>query len=236
LVTGASLEDTGAAFNLAPEKRVAMSLEEAATTLSLSEESRRAFESAATAAAAAGEAGSMLPVPLDITGGIALIRINEAVPSRIPSIEEARAGIIAALRTEGAKKLARAAAEQALPAFRGRDLPEAFKDKAAESTPGLRVFPSLEPLGAVPDLVDGIFSSDGVWLPLVYDTPAGPVIAQTAGVEAVKEEEWDQLKGIFVAQYRQSREEQTVQAFMQKLLNKASVSEAPDVLDKISLR
>ncbi|MDR2124913.1 MAG: SurA N-terminal domain-containing protein [Desulfovibrio sp.] len=232
---GASLEDTAAVFKLAPEKRAMVNLEEAVTALSLREESRRAFEDAA-ATAAAGEAGSMLPVPLDIAGGIALVRISEAVPSRIPSIEEARTGIIAALRTEGANRLARAAAEQALPAFSGRELPEAFKDKAAESAPGLRVFPTLDPLGAVPDLVDGIFSSDGVWLPQVYDTPAGPVIAQTAGVETVKDEEWDQLKGIFVAQYRQSREEQTVQAFMQKLLNKASVRENPDALDQISLR
>jgi peptidyl-prolyl cis-trans isomerase D len=234
LAAGASLEDAAAEFKLAPESRTMITLEDAAAALSLREESLRTLEDAVVAVAA-GEAGAALPVPLSITGGVALVRINEAVPSRIPSIEEARAGIIDVLRTEGAKKLARDAAEQALPAFGGRDLPETFKDMAAESTPALRVFPSLDPLGAAPDLVDAIFSSDGLWLPQVFDTPAGPVIAQTASVEAVKDEEWEQLKGIFVAQYRQSREEQTAQAFMQKLLNKASVSEAPDVLDKIGL-
>jgi peptidyl-prolyl cis-trans isomerase D len=235
LAAGTSLEDAAAAFKHALEHREKVTLEDAETALSLREESRRVLADAA-AAVAAGEAGTSIPVPLNITDGIALVRINEAIPSRIPSIEEARSGIIASLRTEGAKKLARDAAEQALPAFIGRELPEAFAGKAAESAPALRVFPSLDPLGEAPDLVDGIFSSEGVWLPQVYDTPAGPVIARTVSVEAVKEEEWEQLKGIFVAQYRQSREVQTVQAAMQALLNRASISEAPDVLDKITLR
>ncbi|MDR1946742.1 MAG: SurA N-terminal domain-containing protein [Desulfovibrio sp.] len=235
LAAGASLEAVGAGFNVAPESRGPVTMEDAESALSLREESRRALADA-VASVAAGEAATILPVPLNITGGIVLIRINEAVPSRIPSIEEARSGIIADLRAKGARVLAREAAEQALPAFVGREIPEAFKEKTAESKPGLRVLPSLEPLGAAPELVDGIFTSDGVWLPQVYDTDEGPVIAQTTGIEAVKEEEWVQLKDIFVSQYRRSREEQTVQAFMQSLLDKASISESPDVLDKISLR
>lgn len=190
----------------------------------------------AAAARAAGETDANLAAPVSIQDGIALMRITEARPSVIPSAEEMRASIVDTLRTRASIALARAAAESALPSFSGNETPEEHKGKVEESNVCLRVFPSVEPLGSVPDLVNGIFSSRGDWLPVVYDTDLGPVIARTSSVEPVREEDWEQLKSIFISQAMQSKESEAVESYMQALINAADIRQAEGALNQITLR
>ncbi|MDR0828399.1 MAG: SurA N-terminal domain-containing protein [Desulfovibrio sp.] len=235
LAAGTALSLLAEQFKVPLEKRTLASLAEIESATALSAEGRHALEDAATARAA-GETEANISVPLNIADGIILTRITEARPAVLPSAEEMRAAIIDALKQEGAKVLAHLAAEAALPLFSGSETPEAFKDKVADSNIGLRVFPALEPLGSAPELLSGIFSSKGDWLPRVYDTPKGPVIARTLSIEPVKDEDWEQLKDIFMGQYRQSREEEAVQSFMQALFIASDVKEARDLLKQLTLR
>ncbi|MDL2290897.1 SurA N-terminal domain-containing protein, partial [Desulfovibrio sp. OttesenSCG-928-F20] len=223
LQMGTPLTDFGKSLEVAALDSGLLPQEELERKLALHSDARQIFADSIASVAASGKP-STIAMPLATASGIVLVRVNEAKASAIAPLEELRTPISARLEVEKSKELARKAADEALPSFAGKEAPEAYKNAVQRSKPALRVFPVLEPLGQCPDLVQALFSSSsGVWLPGVYETPVGPVIARTAEIEQVKDEEWEQLKGIFMAQYKQSRENEAMDAFVVDLFAKAEI-------------
>lgn len=196
---------------------------------------------AGLAAAPAGQDGKApaavtIPAPLNIEDGLVLVRVLEAKPAEVPPLDEVRQAIVDRIKLGKGMALARAAAEEALPQFTGKGAPKAYADKLQESGATIRLFPELRPLGLLPDLVTELFSSSGEWLPRVFDTPEGAVIARTKTVEPVAEEEWQKLKDIFITQLKQDRQNKALMAFMQRLIASADIKESPEALDRLTLR
>ena len=221
-----AVRQTGMATQVDAENQLALRddsrqlLRDAVATMIAAGKSTEPTQSNSTAAVAHAPgpiAPRELPVPINIEKGIALVRINEAAPSHIRPFEDVRDGIETRLKDEKSLALARQAAEAALPTFSGQAVPEAFKDKVEMSKDGARAFPILEPFGTAPQLIEGIFSSRGEWLPQVYDTTLGPVIARSASVDKVTPEEWERWKDIFMPQRHEFRRNQMLQAFMDGL-------------------
>lgn len=222
-------------FHVNVEETAMVSQNELEKKLALHSDSRQNFVDAIASVAASG-APSAIPVPLNTSDGLCLIRIAEAKASEIPPMGGVRERIIADLQTDRSRLLARTAAEEALPSFTGQDVPAAYKGKVTQSAAVIRVFPGVEPLGTVPDLVDALFSSSGAWLPQVYETPQGPVIARLAKTEPVSKEDWEQRKGIYIAQNKQYWENEARAAFMENLLAAAKIEISQQILDSVSAR
>ena len=229
------LAEIGDKFKVTAEKSPLASEEDLEKSLGLNDENQRTMRDFIATVAASGEAAT-IPVPVNIKDGIALVRVLEARPSQIQPLDEVRAPIMTELRAAKAGGLARADAEQVLPSFTGQEAPEAYKDKIQQSRPAIRVFPSIEPLGEAPDLVDALFSSSGGWLPEVFFTPKGAVIARLASVETVKDEEWEQFKTIFVGQTKQAKASDAVRAFMVDILAKAQIESSDAALEQLQPR
>lgn len=203
------------------------------SAIALHSDSRQIFQDAVAVAAGGGQA-AMIPVPLNIVNGFCLVNIIEAKPSEIPPVADVRAGIVDTLQAEKSMDLARLAAQAALPEFKGRVAPAAYKDKVQTSKPVLRRFVTFEPLGPAEPLVDAIFASEGEdWLPSVYDTPQGPVIARVSAAQPITEKEWDDIGGIFVAQFNQRWAVNTRQAFMYTLGQEGTIEYFYDRLDSL---
>lgn len=230
---GTPLADIGKSLEVAAQESDLIAQEELERMLALHSDSRGIFVDALAQVAAEGKAYT-IPVPLNVApNGQVLVRIKEARASEIPPLAEVKRTILTVLEMQEGIRLAKAAADEALPAFIGKDVPEAFTDAVKESQPVARVFPAVEPLGPAQELVEGLFSSSGVWLPKVYDTAKGPVIARTLSVAEVSDDEWNQFKGIFMAQYRQKLEQEAMDAFLTGLLEHAKIEKRPEALDQV---
>jgi peptidyl-prolyl cis-trans isomerase D len=251
LALGVPLDKLAESLKLTVERTGLVEEKAVEAALGLKEDSRQILQDAIAAAAAdmqdapaanatAGveAAGAApIPVPLNIEGGIALVRVSSARPSSIPPLEEVKARISAELTEEQSRQLAREAAEAALPSFSGTSVPAAFAGKAQTSQSAARVFPSLEPLGNAPELMQGLFSSDsGEWLPQVYATPQGSVIARCALVEPVSEKEWESMKSLFIPQMREARRAEALNAYMIGLDKRSAVDIHLDALDTLTFR
>ena len=237
LAMGAPFADLAAKFHVELQQADQIAQDALENRLAVQSDSRQILVDA-IAAAVAGGSGVVIPVPLNVEKGVALVRVKEARPSEIPALAEVSESISGILKLEKGLDLARAAAEAALPGFDGADAPEAFKDKVQKSArPVVRVSPSLEPLGPAPALVDDLFASaPGKWLPAVYDTPAGVVIARATAIEPVSEDEWSAYGPTFVARYRQYWSGQAAQAFLNNLHRTAKIEASLELLDRLNVR
>ena len=236
LAMGTPLAELAKTFHVEERKEEMTPQEELEKRLGVQADSRQILVDAIAAAAAGGPA-STIPVPLNIAGGLAVVRINAARPSEVPPLDEVRQAATDILIADKGQLLARKAAEEALASFTGTEVPEAFKDRAEKSArPAVRVSPSVEPLGPAPELVDAVFSSSGSWLPMTYDTPKGVVIARVSKVEPVTEEEYAQYGEGFSGQYRQYWSGQAVQSFLFALHKAGKVELSLDFLDRLSLQ
>lgn len=211
--------------------------EELDSTLGLHSDSRQILFDALAAAVASGEP-STIPIPLNVKDGIALVRITNSRPSEIPPLADVRDSILATLRDGKAESAAREAADKALGVFSGKeDIPEGYAEKVQQSKDVHRIFPVVEPLGEAGPLVDALFNApQGTWLPNLYETPKGPVIARLASKRVPSEEEWEQYKGIYMAQGKQRREQDVLEAFTETLRNKGKVEISLELLDSLKLR
>lgn len=243
LAMNTAFAELGKKFHVAAVTTGLIAQSEAESQLAPQKDSRQILADAiagltATPADKDGKTASAmtLPVPLNIEGGVALVRILEAKPAAIPPLDEVRSAIVEQLKQSKGTVLARAAAEAALPQFTGKSVPAAYKDKVKESGDAVRLFPEVRPFGLMPDLVNALFSSSGDWLPQTFATPEGTIIVRTKDIEPVTEENWNQMKDIFMPQLIQSRQREAVEAFMQNLITSAKIEEAPDALDKLSMR
>ncbi len=177
-----------------------------------------------------------IPVPLNVADGIVLVRIKDVRPSRIPDLAEKRADIVAALSENKAVVMAHKAAEEALPSFTGSAVPSAFAGKTAETDKFNRVYPFFGPLGSAPGLAEALFSvKKGEWLPSVYDTGAGTVIARVDSVIPAPAEEWEKLRPRMMESRLRDRQEAAVRAYLQNVFAGADIKEAPNLQEQLNM-
>lgn len=177
-----------------------------------------------------------IPIPLNTESGVVLVRVLEAKASAVPPLDDVRDAIIEQITSSKAMALAHAAAEDALPQFTGKEAPQAFQDKLEVTGDVARVFPVVPSLGQMPELVDELFASSGEWIPRVFTTSEGAIIARTKSVEPVTDDNWKEVKEIFISQLKQRRRKEVVDAFMQNLISSAKIKESTEMLDNLTLR
>ena len=83
-------------------------------------------------------------------------------------------------------------------------------------------------------MLQGLFSSNGEWLPSVFEVDEGVAIARVESVEPVTEDEWKQYKDIFIAQFAMSRTTEMQQSFMLGLDERSDVQVYLEVLDGLT--
>lgn len=229
------LAELAAKFSLPLEKTGLLPRDDLTRRLGVDKEYSDVLVNAIAEAVASGKAAT-IPVPLNVKNGIVLVRILESAPSIVPPLDEVRADIRALLADKKAAELAMAAAEKALPQFTGQDVPEAFAGKVLKSKEVVRISDSLEPLGLAPELVSQLFLSKGGWMPQVFSTPKGPVIARLALVEKPGQAQWerDNQGDAFVNGYRQWQVNKTVEAYLSGLYERTKFEPKYEMLDLIS--
>ena len=192
----------------------------------------------AIAEAAASGNPAVIPVPLDISGGIALVRILDATPSMIAPLADVRVDIRSILQEEKGAALALAAAIDALPLFFGQDVPEGFKDRVQRSAKAFRLAESLPPFSNVPELVSALFFTRGGWMPQVFVTPQGPIIAKLGALDPATPEMWavNNQHNAFVNNYRQWQVSRITGAFEYGLMLRARVQVNERMLASIGWR
>lgn len=233
LYLGTPFAELGEKFKLELGKSGLLSEDELKKKLGLSKEYTDVLVNAIAEAVASGKA-STIPVPLNIKDGIALVRILDAAPAMVPPLEEVQGEIRAALRKNKGAALAFAAAEKALPLFSGQDAPDGYRDKVVKSKGATRGSDSLEPLGVAPELVAQLFFSKGGWMPQVFSTDKGSVIAKLASVEKPTAEKWEQDKADgFISHYKQWQLNNIVQAYLRGLYARTRFEPAYEALDFI---
>jgi len=218
---GTSFTLLGETLTLEPERTGLVSEAELKQRLGVTKEYADVLSDAIAEAAASGNPFT-IPVPLHIGDGIALVRIMDAVPSMIPPLEEIRVELRSAVQIKKGTELALEAAEKALPLFSGQETPEAFQDKVQRSEKTLRLSASLQPLVDVPELVSAVFFSTGGWIPRVFITPQGPVIAKLAEIEPSTPEKWaiNNKNDAFVNNFRQWQINRITSAFDYELMRR----------------
>jgi peptidyl-prolyl cis-trans isomerase D len=191
----------------------------------------------AGAAAENSSAALVLPVPLDIVDGIALVAVEQAKPAGIRPLEEVREEIRNTLKRDAALRLAHAAAVEARPAFSGETAPEAFRSGLLRSEPFSRALPTVPGLEGS-DVLAGILlsSSDKAWLPDVQDTARGAVIARVAELVPTRDEDWRQAKDAFMAQFLRIKANQAAISFLQNLVAGADIVQPEGILEQLSYR
>lgn len=242
LVLNTPLAEIAQKFQTEVQKTGPLPQNEALALLNLHSDSRAILENALFAAlsdSVEDASRPALPVPLDIVDGIALVRIREVRPSVVPDLAEVRETIADRLRLDKGRELARAAAEEALPAFTGETAPKSFRD-AVQKTGGtlLRASVAVEPeLGRSEELVDSLFfSTNKAWLPRVHETEKGFVIARVASIEPLSGKALEEGEQAFLIQGANFRERNLSTALMRNLWDSAEIEVYQDRLDMLVAR
>ncbi len=188
----------------------------------------------ATVPAAAASAGVTIPVPVNVSDGIALVRIKEAQASHIPPLEAVRADIVTALTDNHALVLAQEAARTAMPSFTASSVPAEFSSKLQTSEAFDRIIAVVPPLGDAPGLAEALFQvPKGQWLPSVFATATGAVIARVSEVIPAPEAEWEQQRDAIMQDMLRARQDQAVSAFMQDVFAKTELKEASNLQEQL---
>jgi peptidyl-prolyl cis-trans isomerase D len=184
----------------------------------------------AFAAAALSLAPGQVSAPVRSASGWHLVKAEEVVPPKRISLDEARETIARELLVkDGALARARERAGFALAAAKGEKPLSAARvgDRtfAPEET-GLfaRATPFVPKLGEVPGLVADAFAAKaGEALPKVYDTPAGPVVAEVTRREAPDAKAFEGEREAFATRLRLRKESQVENAWLRSLREGARI-------------
>jgi peptidyl-prolyl cis-trans isomerase D len=182
-------------------------------------------------------AALILPVPLDIVDGIALVAVEQARPAMIRPLDEVRGEILDTLQREEALRLAHAAAVEARPVFAGEATPESFRSRVLESAVFSRAMPAVPGLGGSESLARALLASPGgTWLPGVHDTAQGTVIARVLEEIPTRDEDWLLVKDAFMPQFLRHKVNEVGTAFLQNLLAGADIVQPEGLLEQLTYR
>ena len=171
--------------------------------------------------------------PVRSASGWHLLRADDVVPAKVTTLDEARPIIGRELlaREKGAKLGAEkagallAAARKSPKALAEFKAKLGGKDVAAEETGPFDAAAGVVPrLGPVADLMNDAFAGTaGALLPKVYDTAAGPVVAQVVTRERPDPATWPKEREVALDRLRRQKEMQVLRTWMKALRDGADV-------------
>ena len=174
-----------------------------------------------------------LSEPVRSGAGWHLLRADDVVPAKVTTIDEARPIIARELlaKEKGAKLGAEkagallAAARKSPKALAEFKAKVGGKDLAAEETGPFDAAAGVVPrLGPVADLMNDAFAgSAGALLPKVYDTAAGPVVAEVVTRERPDPAAWPKERDAALDRLRRQKELQVLRTWMKALRDGADV-------------
>ncbi len=197
------------------------------------------FDDAFAKAALALEKGQ-ISEPVRSASGWHLLQVEEVVPAKTVSLDDARETIARELLVkERAQALAREKAQAALAAAKAGRLAAvqvgAAKFAPEDTGPFTRGTPSIPKIGVVEGLLADAFAAKaGQALPRVYDTPAGPVVAVVKTREVPDPKVYAAQREAIETRLRNRKEMQVQQAWVTELRAKAKIETTPQLLAAVS--
>jgi peptidyl-prolyl cis-trans isomerase D len=181
--------------------------------------------------------------PVRTSSGWHLIRADEVVPAKVTTVAQATPEIARELlvKDRAAKRGADLAASALAAAKAGKVPLVSFKarvggrDLAAEETGSFDAAGEVVPrLGLVKELhADALAASAGSLLPRVYDTAAGPVVAEVVTRQRPDPAAWEKERGAATERLRAQKEGQVVQAWVKTLREGSQVERNEHYLAEI---
>lgn len=176
------------------------------------------------------EQNATTQTPLAYQDGYILATKRLQQPESIKPLEDVRQSIVEAIVKTEALKLAKAAADAALPELL----------QGGNATLTLTTSEPFGRQGEIPGLglnqqlsAAAFAASAGTWLPEAYALPQGYVLARTERIDTPTAEEWAAEKDLWLTTLNQRAEEQTAQAVLADLRAKADVRILdPSLIDK----
>ncbi len=211
LANGLTFEQIAEELKLAPQKSELLSKEEAAALLALKPNMLEQLDLLSTD-------HPLLDVPIQTNDGYVLLKLEQLQPAHVEPLDTVKTRITETLRAQGAAKLARQDAEEALKGFSGQSVPPAFASRVVESEPVRRdMQPQTLPGSA--ELVAAVFkakSSD--WLTEVFSVADGAVIAAKGRVEPVDPTEWEKVAERVINSIEEARRQELFQIYLEELI------------------
>lgn len=211
LANGLTFEQIVEELKVEPQKTDLISKEEAAALLALRPDMVDQLDLLTTD-------HSLLDVPIPTTDGYALIKLEELQPAHVEPLEAVKARITDTLRAQGAARLARQDAQEALKEFNGQAVPPAFASIVVESEPVRR---DMQPqaLPGSSELVAAVFKAkNSDWFADVFNVTDGAVIAAKGRVEPVDPAQWEQVSETVINSIEDARRQELFQIYLEELL------------------
>ena len=226
---GATFDDIIKKFALKKENTGVMYKSSVAGRLELHKDAMTVLENVAP--------GEMAPMPLEVTGGVALVRIVSATAERTPELAEVKDTVRQQVVAKKSAELAKAAADEALASFTGSTVPAAFKGKVQKSQRFSRAMPLVMPLGTVPGLADALNALPaGPWAARTFEATDGAVIARVAEVIPVSQEDWEKQGPMVYQALMQGAQGEMMQLYMERLLLQSDVQVNEDAVQAVRFR
>lgn len=167
--------------------------------------------------------GQTTLTPLSVENGFAFFTVKELTPATHKPLEEVKEIVADRVRFQHSQELAEQKAREMLDAINENGLTDEDKEALAKSDPfGRQGF--IPGLGLSMELVTDTFASEmDKWLPGVYPTDIGYVIARVVDEAPPTEEEWETQKEQVLQILTEEEQKKLYTAYLQDLQEKAEV-------------
>lgn len=175
--------------------------------------------------------GDITDTPFIVDNGYVIAKKTEHEEASIPSVDQVRDRVQAAVEKQKAGELAHKEAQEAL---------KELKNKASAEDLGLKVHSSqpftrqggISELGDNQELIQDAFAArEGRWLDTSYDLGKEVVIAQLVDIEPPDDTVWEEQKEYWVDSMRRLQEQMLFESYVQGLRQAADISiQSPEIL------
>ncbi|CAM2059658.1 peptidyl-prolyl cis-trans isomerase D [Desulfovibrionales bacterium] len=168
-------------------------------------------------------AGETTDTPLPIIHGFLLATVKEVKPEETLPLETVQSDIVHKLQEETAMAQTIRKAQELLEAAQKNNLPQLyqaqFKDSPSFGRQGI-----IQDLGQNIALAEAAFRANpGDWLPAVYPTDKGALIARLTECILPTNEQWNTEKNVWHQIIDQQRKHEVVEAFLNSLREKVKI-------------
>lgn len=212
LLTGESLEQAGRAAGLKVDHIPLVSQARFPQDLGL--------DAVSVAYLFSRSAGEATDTPLPTTQGFLLAQITEKQPSAVQPFEDVRESISEYVLREKGREEARRAAEKALAQL----TEQKNVDRTIRRTESFGRNTAIPGLGENVELSEALFGgAEGKWLPNVYASPDGAVIARPVEFISPDQSEWERDRDFWINSLQANREQAYFEGVLRDLRQKADV-------------
>ncbi len=175
--------------------------------------------------------GEITDTPFIVDDGYVIAKKTEHEEASIPSLDQVRDQVRAAVEKEKAGELAQKEAQEALKELRNKASAEDLGLKVNSSQPFTRQG-GIPELGDNQELVQDAFAvSEGQWLDKPYDLGGEVIIAKVMEIAPPDNTAWEEQKEYMVDNLRRLQEQMLFDSYVQGLREAADISiQSPEIL------